>query len=185
LTQLEKGSRNAHELLEDLLLWSRNQFQNVSAAPESFKLNEIVFRVFDNVRDRSEKKEIDLISKVPNDITLYADINMVKTVLRNLIYNGIKFSHPGGQILVEAVRNENNVEISVHDQGVGIEEDAIEKILDKKSNFTTRGTNGEKGSGLGLDLCIDFVEKHGGDIRVNSTPGEGSTFTFTIPDKLN
>jgi signal transduction histidine kinase len=109
---------------------------------------------------------------------------MVKTILRNLISNGIKFSYPGGQILVDAVTRENNVEISVRDQGVGIEEEAMEKILNKKSTFTTRGTDGEKGSGLGLDLCIDFVEKHGGDIWVESSPGEGSTFKFTIPDQL-
>jgi PAS domain S-box-containing protein len=184
LIQLEKGSRSAHELLEDLLLWSSNQFQDVIAEPESFNLNEIVDVVFRNVRVHSDNKKIDLINKVSNNVSLHADLNMVKTVLRNLINNGIKFSHPGGQIIVDAVIREEYIEISVRDQGVGIEKDAIEKILDKKSNFTTRGTNGEKGSGLGLDLCIDFVEKHGGDIRVESSPGKGSIFRFTIPDQL-
>ncbi len=184
MTQLEKGSKNAHELLEDLLLWSRNQFQNVSVEPERFKLSEIVDVVFRNVKANSDKKEIDLINEVPNNITLHADLNMMKTILRNLISNGIKFSYPGGHIFVDAVKREENVEISVRDKGVGIEEAAIEKILNKKSTFTTRGTSGEKGSGLGLDLCIDFVEKHGGKIWVESTPGEGSIFTFTIPVKF-
>jgi PAS domain S-box-containing protein len=185
LTQLYKGSRSAHELLEDLLLWSRNQFQDVTAEPESFKLSEIVDVVFRNVSVNSDKKDINLMNKVSDNVTLHADLNMVKTILRNLINNGIKFSYPGGHVVVNAVIQKDNVEISVQDQGVGIKKDDIGKILDKKSNYTTRGTDGEKGSGLGLDLCVDFVEKHGGDIRVESTPGKGSTFIFTIPDKLS
>ncbi|MDZ7692132.1 MAG: ATP-binding protein [Balneolaceae bacterium] len=106
---------------------------------------------------------------------------MVKTILRNLITNAIKFSQPGDEVLVQAKQAGDKVEISVIDEGVGIEKDALKKILSKKSTFTTSGTDGEKGSGLGLELCIDFVEIHGGTITVDSELGEGSTFTFTLP----
>jgi PAS domain S-box-containing protein len=170
-------------LLEDLLLWSRNQFQSVTLNSEKLNFSEVTTDVFNSVKPNADDKEINLINRVSDQTFVYADDNILKTVLRNLVSNGIKFSNPGGEILVEAKRKDGEVEISVTDRGVGITEDALQKILNKNTNFTSYGTKGEKGSGLGVDLCIDFVELHGGKFWAESEPGEGSTFRFTLPDK--
>lgn len=181
LKLLKNSSKSSNELLEDLLLWSKNQFQEVSVSPEKLNLSEILSSVFKSKKSNAIEKRIELNNRVPDDIFVNADVNMVKTILRNLVSNGIKFSHEGGNMDVSAIRKNGIVEISVTDEGIGMEKDVLEKILNKKSNYTTPGTKGEKGSGLGLDLVIDFVEKHDGKIWADSTPGKGSTFTFTLP----
>lgn len=182
LELLKKRTDNTHELLEDLLAWSKNQFQEVTADFEKLPLADLTDSIFNNVRSNAEDKGIILENKVPDTICVYADANMVKTILRNLIANGIKFSQQADKIVVQAEKKGDKVEISVIDEGVGIEKDALEKILNRKSTYTTPGTDGEKGSGLGLDLCIDFVEMHGGEIWIESEPGKGSIFTFTLPE---
>ena len=106
---------------------------------------------------------------------------MIKTVLRNLVTNGIKFSNPRGRIRINAERTNQKIKVSVTDDGIGMDEETQEKVMDRQTTFTSQGTSGEKGSGRGLDLCIDFVEKHGGEIWVESEPGQGSTFNFTLP----
>lgn len=181
LTLLKKSTDNTHALLEDLLAWSRNQFQEVTTDLEKLHLAALTDSVFNIVRSNAEEKGISIENQVSDAIYVHADANMVKTILRNLIANGIKFSHSGNKVVIQAEETSNNVEISVVDEGVGIEQDALEKVLDKQSTYTTFGTDGEKGSGLGLDLCIDFVEMHGGTIGVESEPGQGSVFTFTLP----
>jgi PAS domain S-box-containing protein len=181
LTLLKKQADNTHELLENLLAWSKNQFQKVSVNLEKFHLADLADSVLNLLRSNAEDKGISLENQVSDTIAIYADENMVKTMLRNLVTNGIKFSQSGGKVVVRAKKTSDSIEISVIDDGVGIEEDALEKILNKKSNYTTPGTDGEKGSGLGLDLCIDFVEMHGGTMSVESEPGKGCVFTFTLP----
>lgn len=182
LTVLSERAKNTNELLQDLLQWSKNQFQEVTLDFQKLNLAEVTTAVFSRVRSNAEGKGIELKNQVPNSVFVQADLNLLSTILRNLITNGIKFSHPGGEVAVCAESKNNEVEISITDKGVGIEKEALDKILDKKRNYTTQGTSGEKGSGLGLDLCIDFVEKHGGELRVESEPGEGSSFTFTLPE---
>ncbi|MBD3615990.1 MAG: PAS domain S-box protein [Gracilimonas sp.] len=181
LKLVKKRTENTHELLEDLLAWSKNQFQEVTTDLENLSLSDLTDSVFNVIRSNAESKEIELENQVPDTIYVHADANMVKTILRNLIVNGIKFSQSGSKVVVQAKKTSEEVEISVIDEGVGIEEDALKKILNKKSTYTTPGTEGEKGSGLGLDLCIDFAEMHGGTIWVNSEPDNGSVFTFTLP----
>lgn len=181
LKLVKQRTDSTQELLEDLLAWSNNQFQEVTANLEKLCLADLVRFVFNTVRSNAEDKGIALESQVPDTMYVYADENMVKTILRNLVVNGIKFSESGGNITVQAKETSDHVNISVTDEGVGIEEDALEKILNKKSTYTTPGTDGEKGSGLGMDLCIDFVEMHDGTIWAESEPGKGSTFTFTLP----
>jgi len=182
LKLLKHKTRSTFDLLEDLLAWSKNQFQKITLKPEKINLAEITISVFNSLSPNAGDKWIGLKNKVPDDIFVYADLNMVKTILRNLISNGIKFSNPGGEIVVRANNIENEVEISVTDEGIGIKKDALEKIFNKESNYTTTGTKGEKGSGLGMDLCIDFVEKQRGRIWAESEPGKGTTFTFTLPE---
>lgn len=181
LKLVKKRTDDTHELLEDLLAWSKNQFQEVTVDFEKVSLTHLIDSVFNVIGSNADGKGINLENKVPDTILVHADANMVKTILRNLIANGIKFSQSGGGVIVQAEQPGDNVEISVIDSGVGIEKNALGKILNKKSAYTTPGTDGEKGSGLGLDLCIDFVEMHGGSIWVKSELDKGSIFTFTLP----
>lgn len=181
LKLVKQRTDSTQELLEDLLAWSNNQFHEVTVNLEKLNLVDIVRFVFNSVRPNAENKGITLVSQVPDTMYVHADQNMTKTILRNLVINGIKFSDSGDEITVQAKETGDYVNISVIDEGVGIAEDALEKVLNKKSSYTTPGTKGEKGSGLGLDLCIDFVEMHDGSIWAESEPGKGSTFTFTLP----
>ena len=139
---------------------------------------EAVFQIHLNM---ARNKNIVLINKVSPIIDLYADINMLQTVLRNLVSNAIKFTHEGGQVTVSAEKGKAWTEISVSDQGVGLSEEKIEGIFTTYRDKSTKGTSGEAGTGLGLSLCKDFVEKHGGCIHVESKPGNGCRFYFTIP----
>lgn len=181
LKLVKQRTDSTQELLEDLLAWANNQFHEVTANLEKLKLTDIVRLVFNSVRSNAENKGIALVSQVPDMVYVHADKNMAKTILRNLVMNSIKFSDTGGEVTVQAKETGDHVYISVVDEGVGMEEEVLEKVLNKKSTYTTPGTNGEKGSGLGLDLCIDFVEMHGGSIGAESEPGKGSTFTLTLP----
>ncbi len=181
LKMLDKRARSTSDLLNDLLLWSKNQFKEVSSEPEKLRLAEVVSSIVELARPHADEKGIKLTSRIPDGLHVYADPNMLKTILRNLLANGIKFSHPSGKIRVEAEKENGMVKISVADEGVGMDKETLNKVMDKQTTFTSRGTGGEKGSGLGLDLCIDFVEKHGGEIRAESEKGKGTTFIFTLP----
>jgi len=185
LQLLGKSTKNTLELLEDLLAWSKNQFQEVSMDITKLHLANLTDSIFDVVRSKAEDKGIDLKNQVQDTIFVHADANMMKTILRNLVTNAINFSRSGDEVVVQAENKVDQVNISVIDEGVGIKADAVEKILNKKNTYTTRGTNGEKGSGLGLDLCIDFVGMHGGTIKVDSEPGEGSIFTISFPRSIS
>ena len=128
----------------------------------------------------AENKSIDLVTDINESIAAYADKNMVTTIIRNLIANAIKFTGENGEIKVSATIKENYLEIAVSDTGIGISNENLEKIFSKE-NFTTYGTEGEKGSGLGLQLCQEFVEKNGGKIWIESKEEQGTTFFFTLP----
>lgn len=181
VTILEKRAINTSNLLHDLLLWSKNQFQQITPDYENINLKKLADGVFEDSSTQAEVKNIQLVNRVPGDISFQADKIMLKTILRNLVTNGIKFSHNDDEVSVSAQPGQETVQISVSDNGIGFGEEIKEKILDKKNTYTTPGTDGETGSGLGLDLCIDFIEMHDGEFSVKSEPGVGSTFTFSLP----
>ncbi|MDZ7773501.1 MAG: ATP-binding protein [Balneolaceae bacterium] len=181
LHALRENNRNANRLLKDLLMWSRNQFQEVEANSEIIPLAEVADQAFQGVKSKADDKEIALKNRVPGQTTVKADPNMLKTILRNLVGNGIKFTPEGGEVTVEAVQKDQEVKITVSDTGVGMDRETLEKALDKTNNFTSHGTSGEKGSGLGLDLCHDFLEKQGSKLMAESEPGKGTSFYFTLP----
>lgn len=183
LKMLQKSAINQSDLLNDLLMWSRNQFKNSSVSPERVHLAEIVNTVLKHTETAATEKNISIENHIEDEIYIYADPDMLKTILRNLVNNAIKFSHPGGSVRLDAQRKKNKVSVSVSDDGVGMSDDAIKKIFNKDIHYTTSGTKGEKGSGLGLDLCVDFMEKHNGLIEAKSKPGEGTTITFTLPEQ--
>ncbi len=178
---VSRNAENTDELLEDLLKWSRNQFESVDLQLEEVKPAELIDQVFDRIRIWATEKKIGLKKEIGDNIVIRADREMLKTVLRNLISNAIKFSKPGSEVLVKAVESDYEVRIEVIDQGIGITPEQKQKILSKEVNYTTPGTDGEKGSGLGIDLCIDFVEQHDGQLDIRSKPGKGSTFSVVMP----
>jgi PAS domain S-box-containing protein len=178
---INTAATHTFKLLENLLTWSRMQSGNVQFAPRSLILSQVIQDEFVIGMPAAIQKNIVLVSNVSRNLIIEADENMLKNILRNLISNAIKFTAKNGRIEVNAQCNDNETEISVTDNGVGIKPGNIEKLFNIEANFSTRGTASEKGTGLGLLLCKEFVEKHGGKIQVESQPGIGSTFKFTIP----
>ena len=174
-------SHTSFDLLNQILLWSKSQSGNLELQIEHFDFFEACTEVVDTVESQATEKEITIHIKQKGEGLLVADINMFKTVVRNLISNAIKFTHSGGEILVMDEVIEDKHLISVSDNGVGIEPDIIEGLWEIQSCYSTKGTNNESGTGFGLKLCKELVEKHGGEIEVESELGKGSRFTFSLP----
>ncbi len=176
------ASRHTYKLLENLLTWARMQSGNVSFKPRAIFFDVLIKEEFLIAKNSASQKYIQLLSNASKDFIVKADENMLRNILRNLISNAIKFTPKNGQVQVEAINQDNQIVISVTDTGIGIKPKAIEKPFKIETNFSTRGTENEKGTGLGLLLCKEFVGKHGGKIWVESKEGKGSKFSFTIPD---
>lgn len=181
ISDLNQASENGFNLLQNLLLWTRSQTNRIHL----FKSNFILFDICEQVKALVElnmlSKKQNLIIDIDPDLVVYADKDMISTVLRNLVFNAIKFSDQGAYIVVRASKTVSSVQLDVIDTGVGISEDIIKKLFVIDNNTTTPGTEGETGTGLGLVICREFVEKNNGLIWVKSKSGEGSVFSFTIP----
>ncbi|KAB2871115.1 MAG: sensor histidine kinase [Bacteroidales bacterium] len=178
---ISDSTQNLYKLLDNLLQWTRTQTGAITYIPESFSLLPLIKQEVDILTPNSDKKKITISIKIDGELTAFADKNSISTVIRNLVSNAIKFTSNGGWIEISASRKEKMVEISVSDSGIGIKDDDIEKIFLLDSSFTTKGTANETGTGLGLLLCKEFVEKNNGEIWVDSKKGKGSNFYFTIP----
>ncbi len=170
-------------LLDNLLMWARTQSGQVGFNRENLVLGPIILEILDVLKLNAIIKNISLDHLPFEGTVVYADKNMLATIIRNLVSNAIKFTNPGGKIVIYAVQNQDSVQISISDSGVGMNQDVCNKIFASVSNMTSRGTANEKGSGLGLVLCKELVAKHGGRIWAESQEGLGSTFHFTIPSK--
>ena len=184
---INKGINNTYKLLENLLIWSRAQQGTIDFNPEPENLHLLASETIGLLGQQYTKKSITLINKVPEDIEIIADRNMLLTILRNLISNAIKFTPKKGKIVVNAnllsnKKEQTYTQISVKDNGLGILKDKQEQIFKISETISTKGTEGETGTGLGLVLCREFVEKHGGKIWVESEEGHGSEFIFTLPE---
>ncbi len=186
LELIQQSAERGVSLLENLLEWSRVQTGRIEYTPEVFSLSELVDESISLLLNQSDKKQIKLETTVSKDIQVFADRNMTFTVLRNLISNAIKFTFKEGNVTIGAEPQQNFIRVSVADNGTGILPDFQERLFKLGKNFSTKGTANESGTGLGLILCKDFVDKQGGDIWVESVYEKGSTFIFTIPipDKL-
>jgi len=185
LTNIYNSSRLAHELLENLLTWAKIQTKAIKYNPEPFDLHTGVLETIELLEGAASKKNIRITVAAKEEIRVFADANMFSTVLRNLVANAIKFTHHRGHIAIQLQKGEKFCEIAVKDNGVGISEENRQKIFRIDSNHSTLGTNGEKGTGLGLILCKEFIEKHNGKIWVESLEGKGSTFFFTLPLEMS
>ena len=175
-----QSSGRAMDLLANLMEWSRSQTGRMDFNPEYFELVSLLDEVTLLFDDIAGQKSLSITKALPPNAPVYADKAMISTVIRNLISNSIKFTMPGGKIIILAEEKQHEVTVSVSDTGVGIPKDMIVKLFRIDENFSTPGTQNEKGTGLGLILCKEFIEKHGGKIWAESEEGKGSTFNFTI-----
>jgi signal transduction histidine kinase len=182
-SQIKVSSGNVYQLLEDLLLWARNQLHKVSFEQKPCNLHELGEKAINYLEPQAESKSIKLDLQIIPETEVFADMNMVETVIRNLVSNAIKFSHKDGTIVISASEANEFIQVAVKDSGIGIKPEDLNKLFDKTASHTTYGTQGEKGTGIGLDLCSDFIEKNGGKIWVESEYGKGSTFFFTLKKK--
>jgi signal transduction histidine kinase len=180
-SSINKSAQNSYNLLEDLLLWARTQKGKIPFRPQKWGLKDICRQILNILNPIATAKSIKISYFAACEINVYADKEMLKTVLRNLVTNAIKFSHTGGVINISAEKTDSDITISVSDSGIGISNDNIKKLFSISEVLSTKGTAGETGTGLGLLLCKEFIEKHGGKIWVESEAGEGSDFKFTLP----
>ncbi|WP_195715291.1 ATP-binding protein [Ancylomarina sp. 16SWW S1-10-2] len=178
---INSSTQNTLVLLENLLNWAKSQNGQITFNPQNITLSSILHEIIKLSNSAAVVKKISLIQNELEDIKVYADEDMLKTVLRNIISNAIKFTNSGGNISISAKKEQNQVEIAISDDGVGMNEETINKLFRIETNETTIGTANEKGSGLGLILCKELVEKQGGKIWVESELGKGSIFKFMLP----
>ncbi len=181
LQSAQGTATTTYDLLENLLLWAKSLQNNITFSPVNCNLNEITTKTIILLQEVANQKEIMIHNKTPENQSVYADVNMLTTVIRNLISNAIKFTPNNKSITISINKDENYWVISIKDEGIGISPNDIKKIFNPNINFTTYGTNLEKGSGLGLMLCQEFIEKHGGKIWIESELGKGSDFKFMLP----
>lgn len=180
VNEIHNSSKRAFSLLENLLQWSRAQRGKLNIQKESILLRELVDDNFALTRGLAKDKNISLETNVSDDVVIYADMNTISTVLRNLITNAIKFTPPEGTVSVLSEASDEFITVTVKDTGVGISPENVKKLFRIDIHHSTQGTNKEKGTGLGLLICKEFIEKNGGTIRVESEEGKGSSFIFTI-----
>jgi len=177
---LNKSARNTYNLLEDLLMWANAQSGNFPFNPETIVFRETCLSTLEFLHPMISSKNISIQLYIPEDLTVFADQIMLNTILRNLLSNAVKFTSTGGRIVLSAEKDKNQVIVSVSDSGVGIPPEILENMFVLSRVHSTDGTENEKGTGLGLFICKQFVERHKGKIWVESIPGQGSIFSFTL-----
>jgi PAS domain S-box-containing protein len=184
LYHINSAAKSAYTLLENLLIWARSQNKQLLFKPEDIKISLVVKEVMQNLNSLATIKNIKLKNSINDEVLGFADENMLTAIIRNLISNAIKFCNSGGTVELSAVYEPECLVISVTDNGIGMKEEIKNNLFRADSNTSLTGTAQEKGTGLGLLICREFVEKHNGKIWVESQPGKGSTFAFTLPHNL-
>ena len=185
ITAIHNSSKSTHKLLENLLTWSSSQSGKIKYLPEKINLKSLIYEMVGVQQMMANKKDMQISENILENEVVFADRNLIDTILRNLISNAIKFTKAGGAINISSAKkaNSNFIEISITDTGVGMSQSQIDDLFRIDKNTSTEGTEEETGTGLGLILCKEFIEKHGGKIRVESEVDKGSSFIFTIPVK--
>jgi signal transduction histidine kinase/Tfp pilus assembly protein PilF len=180
LSELRREADSTYYLLDNLLSWAKTQKENIEYSPEIVRLKSLIDNNIILNSRFSENKGIQLLAEGNYDYEVVFDQNMLNLILRNLISNALKFSFPGGIVHIKVQDEGSNVRVCVIDQGIGIEEENIPLLLDSNSHFSTFGTANEKGSGLGLILCNEFIKHDGGEMKIVSRKSEGTTICFTL-----
>lgn len=183
LTMANQTTEDVFALLDNLLKWTKSQIGKLNVVYQDIDLVELVDGVLDIFNMVASLKKITIHEEKPEKMAASADIDMLKTVVRNLVSNAIKFSNDGSEIFVKLEEKDGMAVFSVQDYGCGIDEEGQKKLLHTDTHFSTFGTNNEEGSGLGLLLCQDFVARNGGKLWFTSKKDEGSTFYFSVPLK--
>jgi two-component system sensor histidine kinase/response regulator len=183
ISQANQQTEEVFSLLDNLLKWTKSQIGKLNVVFQDFNVDELIPGVIEIFNMVADMKEIKLkYEKDSNEsLSVHADVDMIKTILRNFISNAIKFSERGSEIELIVAKHDNFAKISVRDHGRGISEENQKKLFHSETHYTTYGTNNEEGSGLGLLLCKDFAIKNGGDLLLESKEGVGSTFSVLVP----
>ncbi|MFW6289791.1 MAG: PAS domain-containing sensor histidine kinase [Mariniphaga sp.] len=174
-------SQSVSELLENLLTWSRSQRNRINIFSQQISMQLIIDKCHNLLIHNITHKQITFVNNIPPDTSVFADEEMITIVMRNLMSNAIKFTHRGGSISIFATPSAETITIGIRDTGIGIPSEKIDHIFKASSNHANTGTEGETGTGLGLIICKDFIEKNGGEIWAESCPGKGSVFYFSLP----
>jgi len=180
VSMIQQSAEQAFDLFNNLLQWSRAHTNRISFNPEDFNLNDTINEVIGLVKNSARQKSLTIIPDLPPDIPVTADKAMVETILRNLISNSIKFTEPGGKIGISIEKHKMEMRIVVSDTGIGIDSKDFDRLFRIEHSQSTLGTNNETGAGLGLLLCKEFVDQHGGEIWAEQVP-VGSRFIFSLP----
>jgi signal transduction histidine kinase len=180
---ISDSAKKTYNLLENLLLWSRTETGRLMPQPTRLNLRELMEETLTLLSLNIQQKKISVENNIEEKAIAYADRNMISTVFRNIVSNAIKYVHANGNITLstEVDLNHNAVDIKISDDGVGIDPEVLKTLFDLDSNYSTKGTNNESGTGLGLKLCNEFVLKNGGRIQVASKLAVGSEFKVTLP----
>ncbi|MBU1097028.1 MAG: tetratricopeptide repeat-containing sensor histidine kinase [Bacteroidetes bacterium] len=181
ISELETITKKTYLLLENLLEISSLRTGIIQYEPSNFILTDSVSAIVEMTTPQAKSKGIRILNFIPSYIRVKADKTMIDTVIRNLLTNAVKFSHPGGNIKLHANENDDLIIVSVEDDGIGISREVLNNLFEETSNYSTRGTNDEKGSGLGLEICKEFILKNNGEFWAESKLNEGSTFYFSLP----
>jgi len=174
-------ANNTFSLLENLLEWSRSQRGKIIYSPETIDISMLIEEIIFILQRNAENKQIKILPIADDNLTSWADVNMARTILRNLVSNAIKFSYPNQRVMIKSQNSGDEVIISVSDKGTGIKESDLSKLFKIDEKIQKPGTLKEKGTGLGLVLCKEFASKNRGKIWVESELGKGSTFSFSLP----
>lgn len=178
---LNTAAVNLHKLLENLLSWAQLQKGEIGFSPEKGNLSESINQIAALFRPAARQKDIELLITAPKICITKFDRDIVETILRNLLNNAVKFSRPGGRIMIDLVSSPGSVAIAIKDNGIGIASDKLADLMELEQKFSTVGTSGEKGSGLGLQLCRELSALHNGRLEVESVENQGSIFTLHLP----
>ena len=179
--RIHQASERSYALLENLLEWSRSQTGSIRYVPQKAYLKMLVTESIREIEPHAHSKNITIAVDIPGNLAFYADVKMLAAIIRNLSSNAIKFTPSGGTVTIEGKYSDEVVQLCVRDTGIGIKPEYLDRLFRIDIHHSTYGTAEEKGSGLGLILCKEFAEKHGGSIYVESEYGAGSVFTVTLP----
>ena len=185
ISRLHRNSKSVYELLDNLFTWSSIQRNNFVLEPETINLKEIVEEIFEVLFSRASIKGITLVDSCPDKLELQADKNILRTIIRNLVSNAIKFTERDGEVIVSALKTVSTVEITIKDTGVGIEKNILDNLFTFDFKKKRKGTKGEEGTGLGLLICNQLIKKMDGFINIESDLGRGSEFIITLPLSTN